>query len=88
MGKIVSKALQLRLEHQRKLGRTVTPSEVSKTTGINRLTLRKIERNGTRGVDFDTLERLCAFYGVGVGEILEYDPSQIRTSGLVASVTN
>jgi len=81
MGKIVSRAFQLRLDYQGKLGRTVTLSEVAEKTSITRLTLRKIERGDTRGVDFDTLEKLCAFYGVGVGEILEYDPNGILTPG-------
>lgn len=78
MGKVVSKAFDLRKDFEKKLGRTVTLSEVSEKTGITRLALRRLERGETRGIDFDVLEKLCAFYGVAISDILEYDPNKIE----------
>jgi DNA-binding Xre family transcriptional regulator len=85
VAKIVTKARQLRLSHQAKLGRAVSLREVSEATGIERAALNRIELGKTAGIDFETLVKLCQFYGVGVGEILEYDPSQIGMPGLVAT---
>jgi putative transcriptional regulator len=75
MSKITSRARQLRLSYSLKQGRDVPLQEIADATGIHRNVLRKIEANQTSRIDFDTLKRLCDFYGVGVGEILEYDPN-------------
>lgn len=80
MPKINSKAFQLRLDYEAKAGHSVSQKEIAEKSGIDRLTLRRIERGETKGIDFDTLVKLCAFYGVGVGDILEYDPN-IQTTG-------
>jgi putative transcriptional regulator len=72
MAKIVSRARQARLNHQQKAGRPVTMQEVAEATGIARATINLIELNQTKGIDFDTLLKLCEFYGVQVGELLEY----------------
>lgn len=74
MAKIVSKALQLRLDHQAKLGRKVTQFEVAEQAGIERKALARLERGDTKRYDEEILYKLCAYYGVGVGDILEYDP--------------
>ncbi len=85
MAKIVSKARQLRLNYQAKLGRPVTVEEVAAATGITRAALSRIERNKTERIDFDTLKKLCQFYGVGVGEVLEVKLEDKRKPGLVAA---
>lgn len=82
--KIMTKALQLRLDYQRRAGRDMTQQEIAQLAGVNRLTLRRIERGETQGIDFDTLAKLCAFYGVGVGDILEFDPN-IQAPGHAAN---
>ena len=71
MTKVVSKARQLRLNLSAKLGRSVTMEEVAEATGIARPALNRIELNQTERIDFDTITKLCTFYGVGVGELLE-----------------
>lgn len=73
---ITSHARRVRLDYQRQIGRNVTISEVSEATGVSRWTLTRIERGDTAGIDFDTLARLCKFYGVPVGDLLEYEESQ------------
>lgn len=75
MAKIFTKARRLRLELQLKLGRPIPLQEVADATGIERAALNRIELGQTTRIDFDTLTKLCAFYGVGVGDILEYDPN-------------
>lgn len=86
MAKIVSKARQLRLNYQAKLGRPVSVQEVAEATGISRKALNRIELNQTEEISFETLKKLCLFYGVEVGDILELSPEEIRRRGLVAAV--
>ncbi len=71
MVKLVLKARQLRLNYQAKIGRPVTVEEVAEAIGITRAALTRIERNQTERIDFDTVTKLCTFYDVGVGDLLE-----------------
>jgi putative transcriptional regulator len=68
------RAKQLRLEMAARLGRDVSQEEIFQATGIAVSTISKIENNVGRGVEFETLQKLCDFYGVSVGEILHYNP--------------
>ena len=72
MSKIVSKARQLRLELQLKEGRRIPLVEVAERAGVNRKALTRLEEGKTERFDSDILEKLCAFYGVGIGSLLEY----------------
>jgi DNA-binding Xre family transcriptional regulator len=75
---IISRARQRRLEHQVKLGRPVTAKEVAEALGITEATLSRIERSTTERIDFATLNKLCEFYQLGVGAILEWVPDQAQ----------
>ena len=77
MAKIISKARQARLNYQAKVGRTVTLREVAEIIGITNAALSRIEQGKTERIDFDTLSKLCNFYGVGVGDIIEFNPDAI-----------
>ena len=88
MGRIVSRARQLRLEYQVKIGRPVTIEEVADQIGIDRKTLTKIELSQPRRINADHIERLCAFYaaaGLNVRNILEYQAEGIRTPSLATA---
>ena len=82
MARIVSKAFQLRLDYQKKLGRTVPLSEVSRETGLARNAISRLEENKTERYDADVLTKLCQFYGVEVGDILEFRPEDRRVPEL------
>jgi putative transcriptional regulator len=84
MPKIVTKVRRLRLERQLRENRPITLQEVAAASGIERAALNKIELGKTSRIDFDTLTRLCAYYGVGVGDILEYDPNARTPSSIAA----
>lgn len=47
-------------------------SKVSKTTGISRTTLTAIYYGTCKGVQYDTLDKLCAFFDCQIGDILVY----------------
>ena len=81
--KISSKALGLRLEYGRVLGKVPPQSTVAEEAGVDRNALARLEENKTRRFDGESIARLCAFYSrvlnrpVDVGDILEYDPDGI-----------
>lgn len=49
-------------------------SELSKLTGISQNALNKIYHNKTKGIDFDTLNKLCNALQKNSQEIFEYVP--------------
>ena len=51
-------------------------SELSKLTGISQNALNKIYHNKTKGIDFDTLNKLCNALQKNSQEIFEYVPDQ------------
>lgn len=91
MGKIVSRARQLRLEYQAKVGRPVPIHEVAEAIGVDRRVVMKIERNEMQRIDADVLQRLAAFYheqGIDAKRIIEYDPNGIRGLELGTAVAS
>jgi transcriptional regulator with XRE-family HTH domain len=85
VAKIVSKAFQLRKQLELKEGRRVPLVEVAEKAGVERKALARLEAGETERYDGDFIARLCKFYGVGVAEILEYDPSDIKIPSLAAA---
>lgn len=51
-------------------------SDVSKDTGISRTTLASLYYERSKGVQFETLETLCAYLKCGTGDILEYEENK------------
>jgi len=49
-------------------------SELSKLTGISQNALNKIYHNKTKGVDFDTLNKLCNILRCNSQELFEFTP--------------
>jgi transcriptional regulator with XRE-family HTH domain len=66
------KARQVRLDYQARTGRVVTIAEAAVGMGLEPAALSRIENRKTSGVDYSTLAKLCAYYGVGICELLEY----------------
>lgn len=47
-------------------------SELSKLTGISQNALNKIYHNKTKGIDFDTLDKLCNILQCNSQELFEF----------------
>jgi DNA-binding Xre family transcriptional regulator len=81
VARIVCKARQLRLDYASKIGRPVEQKEVAEAIEVTATTLSRVERGIPSRIDFETLVKLCSFYrtalerNIGVGDILEFDPS-------------
>ena len=72
MSQVISHARKLRLQHQVKLGRRISVQEVAGAVGIDRKRLTDIELGRFERIDRETLTKLCQYYDVGIGDILEY----------------
>ncbi len=70
---------ELLAEKQFREGRRVTLTELSKETGINRVTLSKMVNQRGYSTVTDNLDQLCRFFGCKVGDIAEYIPDQELT---------
>lgn len=71
MGKLRNRARQIRLDYQQKIGRTVSIAEVAQAIGMTRAALSNIESNKSQP-SHSAIERLCEFYGIQPGDLLEY----------------
>lgn len=83
--KINSKARQLRFKYQADVGRKVSIQKVADAIGVSRERLTQIELGTMKEIDNDTLAKICAFYKVGVGDVLEYDPNELKPSYVTSS---
>lgn len=54
--------------------RRMRVSELSKLTGISQNALNKIYHNKTKGIDFDTLNKLCNALEINSQEIFKFTP--------------
>lgn len=48
-------------------------ADVARDTGINRGTITRLYQESAVRVDFDVLEKLCAYFGCGIGDLLEVE---------------
>ncbi|TSB23651.1 helix-turn-helix transcriptional regulator [Psychrobacter sp. YGAH215] len=52
--------------------RRLKVADAVRATGISKTTLHKIYNDQSSRIDFDTIDKLCEFLEVGVGDIFEY----------------
>ena len=57
-------------------------SELSRKTGISRVTLTSLYYNNSGGIQFDTLNNLCNFFNVKPGDLLLYFPFDYKIKNL------
>ena len=62
--------------------RRITVLEISQATGINRMTLSKLINRHGANVQTDNLDRLCAYFGCRIEDLVEFVP---EAPGLSAS---
>jgi putative transcriptional regulator len=52
--------------------RRITVQEVAEATGVNRMTLSKILNHKGYSTGTDILDRLCAYFGCRIEELIEH----------------
>ena len=72
MQRVMLKLRDIRLRHQVKVGRPVPIQEVADAMNIDRKALARMEKGQTSRIDFDILAKLCSFFEVTPGDLLEY----------------
>jgi len=58
-------------------GRRITINEIATATGLNRMTLSKILNQKGYGTGTDTIDKLCAYFGCQVEELMEHLPDEV-----------
>lgn len=58
-------------------GRRITINEIATATGLNRMTLSKILNQKGYGTGTDTIDKLCAYFGCRVEELMEHLPDEV-----------
>lgn len=66
------KLQELIANKQFKEGQRVTLIELSKATGISRVTLSKMVNQRGYSTVTDNIDKLCSFFGCDVSELMEY----------------
>ena len=51
-------------------------ADLARGAGLAYKTAHEMYNGKSRRVDFETLDKLCTYFGVGVGGILEYVPDE------------
>ena len=52
--------------------RRMKVADLIRTTGISKSTMHKVYNDQSSRIDFDTIDKLCEYLEVGVGDIFEY----------------
>lgn len=68
--------VQLKLliaQREIKTGTKITYDSLGQQVGISRITIGRIAEGKTDRIDFLTLDKLCAYFGCTVGDILVYE---------------
>jgi putative transcriptional regulator len=58
--------------------RRMSMSELQRRSGVSYVSLFRLYHGKATRYDGETLDKLCAALGVGVGELLEYAPGELR----------
>lgn len=66
---------ELLADKEYKDGRVITMIEVANATGVHRMTLSKIANQRGCNPTADVLDRLCAFFGCRIEQLVEHIPN-------------
>jgi putative transcriptional regulator len=58
--------------------RKVKIADVARETGLHRNTVTLLYQETAARIDLDAIDRLCAYFNVSVGELLEFVPEATR----------
>ena len=62
--------------------RRLKVADAVRATGVSKTTLHKIYNDQSSRIDFDTIDKLCEYLEVGVGDLFEYvtevEPEDIK----------
>ncbi len=54
---------------------TVMLKDIAAATGVHRVTLSKLVNNKDVDVRLSTVDKLCAYFGCAIGDLVEHDPT-------------
>ena len=66
----MSKQLRTNLAYLRFINGKLTQKDVSEATGIGQKTISSLETGASKGIEFNTLVKLCTFFNCTPGDLL------------------
>ena len=66
----MAKQLRSNLAYLRFINGKLSQKDVSEATGIGQKTISSLERGASKGIEFNTLMKLCAFFNCTPGDLL------------------
>jgi putative transcriptional regulator len=66
--------IKSKLHEQMLIKKIRNVSELARETNLDRRTLTNIWDEKNKRIDYDTLNKLCDYFGCNVGDLLEYIP--------------
>lgn len=66
----MSKQLRTNLAYLRFINGKLSQKDVSEATGIGQKTISALERGASKGIEFNTVVKLCAFFNCSPGDLL------------------
>ncbi len=60
--------------------RKLKVADVARATTLSKTTLHKLYNEDSTRIDFDTLDQLCKFLNIGVGDLLQYVPQDVEAT--------
>lgn len=76
MSKVVNRLKVLLAEKEIAEGRRITYRDLSSETGVSTSIIYNYFNQNVKNYNADTLAAFCDYFGVDVGEILEYPPEE------------
>jgi len=55
--------------------------DIFNATGVSRVTLTKLIKRQSTGINFETLDKLCAYLNCSVSDLFEYRPDSDSNEG-------
>jgi len=71
---IQSRLKLLVVQRELATGQKLTYERLAEEIGLSKTTLNRLAENKTDRIDFLTLDKLCAYFGCTVADLLRYEP--------------
>ena len=75
---VKSKISYLRLQKQEKVGHKLSVTKMAEESGLSINVFQRLINNASDRIDFDTIDKLCAYFDCSIGDLFEYVPGQAQ----------
>lgn len=66
----------------------ISATALSKMSNVSRTSINQLVNNISGGIQFDTANKICAFLGITLNDLLSYAPIDVKISEIMNSINN